>query len=242
MATAFGQAINANTAGGAVSVLTSAGITTSNSQLIVLGIEVAATAQTVGSVADFYGNTWIAGPTLVSSPGVIYSYYAQNIVGGAGHTFTVNIAGGTANLSFVAATATGCALSSALDQSATWANTGFFNDHPHTAASFTGTAAVTTGFDGEIVFAFNASVGANAADTFTAGSGWTIPTNGQNPGNGASYSPSMLQYQANVSIGAYTDNYSTVNFVRAAGLLMSFKAAAGGGAGAGLMLSTLGVG
>jgi hypothetical protein len=241
MSVAFGQAINANTPGVRVGTLTSPNITTANGQLVFVGIQMsAATPVGIATIIDSYGNTMIAGPTL--NPGIMYSYYCPNIVGGSGYNVTVTTAGGSAYYSFIIGTFTGCATSSALDQSTTWGNSGFYTDHPHTALNFTGTSTVTTGAAGEAVVAFNCSQQATAADTFTAGSGWTIPTNGQNPGNGSTYSPNMLQYQVNVAAGTYQDTYTTGNFVNGQGIIMTFKALPASGSNAGLMLATMGVG
>jgi hypothetical protein len=226
---AFGQVISANTGAGLVAALSSAAITTSSGQLMAIGIDIKSTAQTLASITDTYGNTWIKGPAnLTAGSDVLYGYYAQNITGGAGHVITVNIAGGTANLSFVVMTFTGRATSSALDKAATFSLIGTFGTS-HAGAS------ATTANASEDLFAFNFSAGATAADTFTAGSGWTIPSGGQNPGNGASYCPSFVEYQAAVAVGTYAGAYTTGNYVQGAGLIMTFNSSSGipttGGAG-----------
>jgi hypothetical protein len=219
---AFGQAINAalTTTG---STLTSSAITTASGQTACIGIYISGgAAQTISSVSDSNSNVYTLGPTLLGQGGTIYAYYCANIVGGAGHTFTVAINNGPVYISFIAATFTGRATSSVLDKSNTYASNTFLQSYPG--------ASCTPSFAGEDLFALNVEDGSNGDETgFTAGSGWTIPTHGTNVGTGSSYSPMMMEYQANVSVGTYSGSYTTTIYARSLGIIMSLVKASTGG-------------
>lgn len=219
---AFGQAINTASTS-QQSTQTSSSITTVSGQAVCIGIYMSGGAsQSINAVTDNKGNTYTLGPTLLGQGGIIYGYYSANITGGSGHTFTVSINNGPEYYSFIVATFTGRAPSGLLDKSQTYASNTFL-------LSYSGATCMPT-YAGEDLFAFNAEDGAiNTTESgFTAGSGWTIPSNGKNTGNGSSYVPTMMEYQNNVSVGSYSGSYTTGNYCRSLCIIMSLVAASSG--------------
>lgn len=212
---AFVQATHASSGTGVTSLATPA-ITTTGGNLICRGSN---TDQTVSSVTDSKTNTWTphgSNPVTAGAFANGYQWYAKNITGGASHTFTDNY-GSSSFPSFVVAEFSGCDTTAPLDTSGSAAESSATTNHS--------AGSVTTGTTGCDICAFNAD-DTGAAEGFTAGSGWTIPTNGTNT-DGTSYVTSMLQYMENKAIGTYTNTATTTQSDKFAGLLMAFKPASG---------------
>ncbi len=172
---------------------------------------------------DGYGNTWkpfAANPyntgALGGAGALLYGLIADNCAGGAADTFLLSGSGSEFITDFVLEFS-GRNPAGALDQVVPYISTSYLQSHPG--------GQIVVGTNGEDVVAFGCNIGANAADTFTAntGAGFSIPTNGSQPGNSASYMPAFVQVKANVSASStpLVASYSTVIYVQSAGFVVS---------------------
>lgn len=170
------------------------GINTTSGNAMVVGC---GSATTLTGVTDTYGNMWTPHPASpVSYNGVYLAYvwYCLNIVGGAGHVIT--FAGGGAQK--------GTAVSEFSGRSKTAIDT---RGGAATAASNTQTGPTLTGVAGLAdIWAFDTLSYAGSAVTWTAGSGFTIPTNGYV--SGSTNIPTCVEYKNAVSAGNYTPSFT----------------------------------
>lgn len=224
----------------AASLSTSIGIQTHGGDAGIAFVQTVS-AQPLATFADTAGNTWhgtatpVLNVTLNAVHYYIYLLWAQNIVGGTNQTYTATVSGGTAEITINVMFFPGRETSGGLFDGSISTYTDASAGTSHTGPS------LVTGFAGSDIASLCVDA-AQPAEIFTAGSGFTIAT--VNPGNGASYFPSMTQYQNSVSAGAYTAPWTTANTVVGAGIavaLLSVLSGGGGGGGAG-NLSLLGFG
>lgn len=216
---AFVQAINAATASGSVTSITTAGITTTSGNLLVLVGAVGSV--TINTPTDSKGNTWTPHPNNPQANGgadiKASSWYAKNITGGAGHTFTLNLTGGDFP-SMVVLELSGRHTVSPVD----------VTDHGGDSSQVTSHtlgSLVTTVAGDDLVFVSADSLPSGTA-SYTAGTGWTVPTNGFNP-NTNNYACTVTEYQANKAIGTYAGTLTTGAASELAALLWAFKPAGG---------------
>ncbi len=149
---------DSNGGGSGTTTCTFVGSTTSGN-LIVVGISIEDSTSTVSSVTDSKGNTYQAATSISAVWNTnrrIQIYYAYNITGGASHTVTVTISGGSTRVNAVVNEYSG-ALASANPLDVT--SSGSAGDDPNT-----GSATTTT--DGSLIYSVVA-----AAGTLTAGAG-----------------------------------------------------------------------
>jgi len=119
------------------SITTPAITTTSGHLLVAIGTTKGLTL-TGASITDSQGNTWaVAWANNTGGTGHAACFYVQNCVGGAGHTFTLSMAGDASSSALSVAEFSGVALTSALDQVATASGA----TRPYTTAAITTTQA-----------------------------------------------------------------------------------------------------
>lgn len=198
---------------------TTAGITTTSGNSIAIqvgtspafGGDVSATTP----VQDSKGNTWTLQQTSTSATvnNKQRVYTATNITGGAGHTFTVNLAtAGFADLNVGESSNTG-----GLDGAGAQGNdTTGQTSHP--GSSFTATAGADW-FQGMV-----SDSGTNP-QTQTAGATWT---KGSAQPDGSSGTAGFSQFKSAVSGGANTSPFTTGDSVTAGWTAIGFKAGAAG--------------
>lgn len=210
---AFVQAINA--AAQAVTSITTAAISISSNNLLVSAGQTNLNPTTV-TFSDSASNTYTnhsTYPQTNSATGKAWMSYSKNIVGGGSVTFTMDLGGVNASPSMVVYELSGRDTSSPVDAQAASSETTATTSHSGASSS------VVSGAD---VVAFEGDNGLSGTQTYTAGTGWTIPTNGTNT-DGARYKCSMMEYQTNVSSGTYTLTSTTGTACKTDTLLMSFK-------------------
>lgn len=161
--------------GGAnVTSVTSAAITTTSGNLLVASVGGwRSSAQVTHTVTDSKSNTWSENPASPRNPDANtrhHQYYAQNISGGSSHTFTSTAAQATYQ-TLIVSEFSGMATANVLDQSA--GATG------NSTSPSSGTTNVRTQADEVLVGTLGTADTINNG-TLTAGSGYTIPTNGSN--------------------------------------------------------------
>lgn len=214
---AFVQAQNKQAVPSALTVVTPT-MTTTTGNLVVVTATTAA-PHTL-AITDSKSNTWTAHPNSPQTVGgaqKIYAWYSILTTGGASHTFTAttNVSD---NNSIIAAEFSGLASSTPVDAS------NFAVDGSSVTSHSNGTLTSLTAGD-DIVGVATAVEGTTAV--FTAGTNWTIPTNGSNP-DGNSYYVGLLQYQTNKATASYTNAWTSNHSVTGTGMIWAFKAAAGG--------------
>lgn len=174
MALAHVQTVKANGAGSAVLSVTTAGITTTAGNLLIIGCgDWKSGAPQTLTPSDSKSNTWTQVPTHSpkdpSGNTRCHLYYAKNCLGGASHTFTVT-AGATALMAMFAMEISGADLSAPFDTGA--AATSLGSTTP--SSGVTGTRA-----QGDEIIIGYCGTGDNVnGGTMNAGSGFTLPTNG----------------------------------------------------------------
>lgn len=194
--------------------LSTAAITTTSGNLVVIGVTYVAS---FSSVSDSKGNTWTlaAGPVTASAGDTIRCYYAFNLTGGAGHTFTLNLSAAGAGV-VCAAEYSGVLLTDPLDQTATQASSG----NPVDSSS----TATTTQADELLIGYGQQSSGVNLA--WSAGASYTLRANVADavPSSIGAMVERLVSatgaYNATMSHGGETGTYSA--------LIATFKAAGWG--------------
>lgn len=173
MALAHVQTVKANGGGSAVLSCTTAGITTTAGNLLVAvtGGWKTGAAQ-LHTVTDSKGNTWVEVANSPVSPTAantrLHLFYAKNCLGGASHTFTSTV-GATALMSLFVMEISGADTAAPYDTGA-----GTIGNSTTPSSGVTGTRAQA---DEIIIGAVGTGDNVNSG-TMTAGSGFTIPTNG----------------------------------------------------------------
>jgi hypothetical protein len=195
MALAHVQTVKGVTSAGTVA--TTAGITTTSGNLLVcVAGAFQAGVSPVSVITDSNSNTWTnvanSSPQTPNASSRIYMYYAKNITGGASHTFTQTITGGVNFMTIFVMEISGAHLTSPLDAVAQAGNTG------NSAAANSGTTPTRANANAILIGAFGSADGVNAG-TITAGTGFTIPTNGSET-NFNNY-VSAIEYQIVTSVG-----------------------------------------
>lgn len=191
-------------------------------------------ASVTHTISDSNTNTWTAltanFQTTVTKSFRLYGWVCKTVSGkfGAGHTVTVNFSpseyGGIIVQRFSGRDVSGA--TSFIDaQGDGWNEAS--NATTHTGDSVTST---TAGCD--IVCGYADDLQGGATNVYTAGSGFTIPTNGSY-GNSGVTTCCVTQYQENVAAASYTGGFTTSQSMQAAGIIVALKAASGGGGGSG---------
>ena len=206
--------------------ITTAGIaTTSGSTMFALvGAGSVGATGTVNLPTDSKSNTWTAinATFTLNYGGIARIFYAGNIVGGAGHTFTGNFSASNANITIyvfeIKNADTGSATSS-LDQSVAWLT--------DTTSPFTTNITGTTTFADEMsVFAF---CGDNTATTvFTWGNGYTEAIA---DGAASGVLTGGLGYKSLSTTTTEQGSMTGTNLVNGNGVVATFKGLSGGGGG-----------
>jgi len=176
--------------------------------------------QPVSSYLDSNGNTWnqVSGSPYAFGSTIYYFYVYLAVIatGGSTENFTCSVSGGATYLVQNVGLFSGRNTSSTLDGTlGTFLDSGFVQ--PHSGPS------VTTTSNGSDLVCCVVDYGQTTADTFTAGSGFTIGC--QFNGNGTVQMPMMMMYQQNVAAGTYTAPWTTANFVKGGAVMIALKAA-----------------
>lgn len=197
---AFVQAVSVASSA-LVNVLTTPAITTTSGNFLTLGTHVLNNGNNPVP-ADSYINVW-TGHSL--NPLVItgqndkgYSWYAKNIVGGSGHTFTVT-SSLTANSSITVCELSGRALDFPVAAQSGLSETAGTVSHT--------TGSVTTPFAGCDLVAYNFT-NSTSSEFFNTGNIWGIPPNGASS-SGNLYQPSFAQVYSNAAQGVFTNTWQT---------------------------------
>jgi len=183
--------------------------------LIVLSITASATTNTIDSLVDSLGNTYILIDEEDGGDRTTWLYYAKNIAGGA-NTITVTYGTGQYTDSIIIAREySGLDITTPLDVSKSDnSTTNYVNSHS------TGASTATTQADELVVVAVGSSGG--SSPVFTAGSGY---------GNLATQSGSSSGIYAGMmdkvvsATGAQTGIFDSTGYVRSQTLLATFKQA-----------------
>lgn len=211
---AFVQAVSVATSA-LVNVLTTPAITTTTGNFLTVGTSVLNNGNNP-TPSDAYLNVW-TGHTL--NPLVIpgqndkgYSWYAKNITGGTGHTFTITSTL-TANSSITVCELSGRALDFPVAVQSGAAETVAGNSHS--------TGSVLTPFAGCDLVAFNFT-SSTVSEAFNTGNVWFIPANAQNQ-SGNLYQPSFAQQFSNAAQGTFINTWQTGDSTIGAGFIYAVK-------------------
>jgi hypothetical protein len=180
------------------------------------------------TVADNKSNTYtpLAAEFDWNSAGSsIRGYYVENGAGGAGHTATVTVsAGGATGITIFFAEILGGLTSGLLD--------GTPLQNEDTASPFTSSAFTNAQADELLIAMFIGDSGSNPA-THTPGNSFVTATN-CDVTDGTQFYTGCLMSRVVSSIAAYNTTLTETGAGRGATLIAGFKAAAGGGGGAGI--------
>ena len=204
-----------NNAGASTFLTTSSNLNVSVGDLIVVGVG-AGTNVTTMTMTDSQGgglNTYNAHPNngfQINSPGKkMWSFYSLIASGSASMSFT-STANASSGMGLNITQYRGY-LASPLDVSGTAvADSGTTTSHSPGTLSTTGANDTIVGVNVEIPV---------SAQTFTAGSGWTI---GRQDGATAGC-PTMTQYQLGQTLGNFTNNFTTAVATQDGGMIWAFK-------------------
>lgn len=185
----------------AASATTAGILTTTGQRVVAICAYFAGNTPAATPVSDSLGNTW----TLVSAfvggaagNSAVGMYEARNITGGSGHTFTFSLtASGFPSIAVLYVDDTDVTIAS--DRAASTAATASGTSHASAATATTTIAAEV------LVGGFTHNGGANQA--ITAGSGYTIPTNGKV--ESTTNTPIAVEWQAVAATGAYAAAFTT---------------------------------
>ena len=211
---AFVQAVSVASSA-LVTVLTTPAITTTTGNFLSIGTSVLNNGNNPVP-SDSYTNVWTGhnlNPIVISGQNDQgWSWYAKNITGGAGHTFTTT---GTvaSNSSIVVCEFSGRALDFPVA-----ATDGSFDSVGHSPHSL---GTVTTPFAGCDLLSFNFT-SSTSSESFSTGGVWTIPANATN-GSGNLYQPSFAQVYSNAAQGAFTNTWNSSDVVQGASFVYAIK-------------------
>jgi hypothetical protein len=213
------QAVSVNAPAGTQTTLTTAGITTTTGNTLVMySGSFHATAWTP---SDSNSNTWTEVPTdspqTTGSGDKAKCWVAKNITGGAGHTFTLAITTAD-NYQFTVTEYSGRDTTTPIRA---------HNGASSMASGTSHTGPSVTASAGDDIFGCFSDDDGN--QTFTATGSYSIPAGGQNP-NGNNYSAGMTIGQDNVSAGNYTPTYTSSGASSPGGIVLALAVASGGGA------------
>lgn len=207
---------------------TTPGITTTTGNFLCAVITVGSGPGTLASVSDSYGNTWTAAtgnPRAPNGQANVYVYWAENITGGAGHTFTAN-ANGSRLMSIGLVELSGRATSSAV-----LVQTGFLETVSGTSHSSGSSGALSeSGCDMVCLAGDNSPAVTSSNITYTATStGWTLSSAGTVNTVASGHMTTIAMYRENVDTSAQEATWtSSSNAKRAAGVMIAVKSASGG--------------
>lgn len=195
---AFVQASQAFTTVGGTTV--AATVTSSTSGNFLVAVCGAALGSGTMTLSDNLGNTWIAatGTHETTLNYSIYPFYLANNPGGV--TTVTCTSGASAQLQVVAEEFSGVVTSSPLDGTQQNATSRSF-----ATPAVWSTPSITTTHTADLLIA---TTGNRAAMTYSAGSGWTLPTNGQS-GAASGSGNVCIQYQIVASTGTYSSSGSS---------------------------------
>lgn len=172
--------------------VTTAAITTTTGNLTVVVCIWFGAGVTFTSMADSKGNTWtqIGSQQTTSGNAKMRMYYAKNITGGASHTFTLTVSANNSYPLLFVSEFSGIDTTSPFDvQAAT------------TGSSTTPSSGVTaTRAQADELLVGGLVDESSGVVTITAGTNFTIPTNGKEE-NGAANSTGAIEYQIVSSTG-----------------------------------------
>jgi hypothetical protein len=205
---AFRKDCTPNNQGSNVASLTvSCGTTTAGDLLVIIGAEYNSSSGAVTVACTDGTNTYI---TLHAANAVFYCY-ATNIAGGT-VTTTVTFTGGTTFCVCLGQEFSGVKTTSAFD-------VGAFNNSIASCTACT-MPAVTTTAAGDLVLTSGGNGATN--NTFTAGTGYAISTNGQASGGNQS---GAVEYQSVTTATTYTPVLNITTGMAITGYTVSFFAA-----------------
>jgi hypothetical protein len=195
-------------------------VTTLSGDLAVVMIQTLQTTP-ITSCTDNYANTFtLREQYAVSVTGqavYLYVYTVPMTTFGSAETFTCAWGAFNASYALIVGIFSGRNTASPMDGTpGTFGDTAFVQSH-------TG-ALVTTADASSDVVEFATDGGSTAAETFTAGSGFTV---GQSVLGGSFYSPSMFQYHAAIATGAHAGPWTTANFVEGASVTFALAPSSG---------------
>jgi hypothetical protein len=179
---------------GYVTSLVSTAISTTTGNALVV---TCASGAAVSTPTDTYSNTWTAHPSNPQAPQAgyfIYMWYCLNITGGTGHEVTF--------------TSSGAGMSCSVSEFSGRSKTAIDNHAVSTTATSTAQTGptFTVAVNADVIGVLQ-QVYAGVAVTYTAGSGFTIPTNGTVPGTNDL--PVCVEHADNVSAGSYTPSFTS---------------------------------
>lgn len=200
---AFVQGDKGSTAG--ATTVATAGITTTSGNMLVATVSVDNGPKTVSSLTDSKGNTWTAltGNPQSATGSNIYAYYAKNITGGAGHTLTANLSGSAPASISLAEFSGRDTVSPVVVQQPNQEST---RSSSHSSAA-TGTIP-NSGCDLVVLVGDSALFDLGANETYTPGTGWTLPA-ASDVNTAGTTTTSYLLYKENV--GTTTDTATWTN-------------------------------
>lgn len=211
----YGAPIAVSSIAGGQNGATTTGINSTGGNLAIIGISAYRYSNFGGSpVSDNFGNTYTAGSVAngSSSGASVQLWYCYNPTVGSGHTATV---AGTNTLSTVVLAVYSGATSSPLDQQAA---------HESNSGTTIAAGSITPLQNNELIIAY---VGADATNTFTAPTGFTIDAQGA--GSSGNYIGSAIAHQIQTTATPVNPTWSVVApFSANSAVIASFKAASGG--------------
>jgi hypothetical protein len=164
---------------------------------------------------DSKSNTWIPIQTELGASPTTRMYYAENLIGGAGHTFTLNVTGVQGATIWVVEIL-GVKTSGALDLG---------NRQADAASPFTSPGILTTQAD-EFLVGFMGGDSASNPAVHTAGASFTLLDEEQ---NGSVFWPGATAYRIVAATGTYNSSFTEGGAANGRVWVAAFKAAAGGG-------------
>lgn len=200
--------------GGYVNSFTIA-ITPSAHSLLILNLT-AGTADTLSTVTDGNGNTWVAGPNsnnTTAGARQSWEYHVINSNAGA-TTITVTYIGGDfPDTAYILREYSGIATSSALDKTSTANDTNnFVQIHP------AGTTAATTQAAELVVLGGGCAVGSDPV--CVAGSGFS---NGLEQKGFDTFTYAFMSDKTVAAMGTQTGNFTSTGFVEGQGFIATYK-------------------
>lgn len=214
MAITIGGVTTGQTNGG-VSTVTSTGVTTQSASTIIVGCVWDGASTTFNTISDSNSNSWTQLGTEATVSSSLNAkcrwYYAQNVTGGSGHTFTFTTTG-TASLTILAIELRGVPTSGVLDL--------FVTGTTDTSSPFTADITPTSGNRTLVAIYF----GDGTTNAPVVGGSWTTPSGGALAGDANSWGvgSGTIDVTANGSTAytaSFTENAATSGVVGVAAFI-----------------------
>lgn len=204
-------------------------LTTTTGNLLVAGSAINLTGRFT-SVTDNKSNTFnqnSSSPLTFSAVREVRQHYAENITGGASHITTLTLSAGT-DVTFYVSEFSGVATSSSFDKAAAQAQVA--------VTSLTTGATATRTQAAELLVAVCSGTESVNWVSLTAGSGFTIPTNGKVTSNGVQ-PPSGVEYQIVAATGTDAGTFTTGASDSTGTIIGTFKGAGAAATGWGKIIA-----